>query len=70
MKTSRHMEHFLSPSAEDHLAVTRRHFFSASATGLGGVALAGLLGTSPAQGTTPSAVNLPPKAKRVIYLFQ
>ncbi len=57
-------------STDDLLAVTRRHFFSTGATGLGGVALAGLLGPSMASASSPSVITIPPKAKRVIYLFQ
>jgi hypothetical protein len=63
------------------LAITRRHFFNAAATGVGGFALASLLGdtASAASNASASAVNLGgslgnphwrPKAKRIIYLFQ
>ena len=48
-------------------AVTRRHFFGASATGLGGMALASLLGDAPANA---AAAVVRPRIKRVIFLFQ
>jgi hypothetical protein len=71
------------------LRVNRRHFFSRTSLGLGGAALASLLGEAGAAGvgTTPTpsksaagaidpasggilkAYHLPPRAKRVIYLF-
>ena len=44
-------------------AMTRRHFFSRAATGLGGAALASLL-------KGEGLPHFAPKAKRVIYLFQ
>ena len=57
------------------LAVTRRHFFSRAAAGLGGIALARLLAQS-GFGAAPAGVPLPatlphfaPKARRVIWLF-
>lgn len=62
-------------------ALTRRHFFAQGALGLGGAALATLLGQSPvAQAAAPSLARqrlgglpeLPhfaPRAKRAIYLF-
>ncbi len=58
--------------------VTRRHFFGASAAGLGGLALSSLLNgafASPAEaasfasGVLPG-LHFPPRIKRVIYLFQ
>jgi hypothetical protein len=57
-------------------ALTRRHFFGASATGLGGIALGSLLGATgtgraaAATGDGAPPFQLPPRAKRVIYLFQ
>jgi hypothetical protein len=59
----------------DPLLTTRRHFFGKSGLGIGAAALATLLNQ---QRTTASSVNdapsglphFPPKAKRVIYLFQ
>ena len=55
----------MKPSRDvDPLAVTRRQFFSRTATGIGGAALASLLGP------TRAAPHFAPKAKRVIYLFQ
>jgi hypothetical protein len=53
-------------------ALTRRHFFSRSATGIGVAALSSLLGRD-LQGATGGLAGFPqfaPKAKRVIYLFQ
>ncbi|MEZ6099636.1 MAG: DUF1501 domain-containing protein [Pirellulaceae bacterium] len=56
--------------------MNRRHFFSRQATGLGALALGQLLGTQNALANTPSAekgtgrYHFPPRAKRVIYLFQ
>ena len=58
-------------------AITRRHFFSKAAWGIGGVALASLLNeklfaaaASAATGPlTPRAPHFAPKAKRVIYMF-
>jgi hypothetical protein len=58
--------------------ITRRHFFSKCALGLGGIALASLMdgnnlrGTAPAVTTNPMAPKLPhfpPRAKNIIYLF-
>lgn len=69
-------------SAEAHrLHLLRRHFFSKSAAGLGSIALANLLSKQTlgedAAKTMPTGVpgileqpHHPPKAKRVIYLFQ
>lgn len=49
-------------------ALTRRHFFSRSAKGIGVAALANLLGGE--AGALETAPHFAPKAKRVIYLFQ
>jgi len=55
----------------DRLALTRRHFFSQSSKGLGIAALASLLSESArASGGLEGLPHFPPKAKRVIYLFQ
>src|SRR6266478_4638646 len=61
----------------DPFAITRRHFFSLTARGIGAAALAGLLPrTSRADtgrssgGGLPGFPNFAPKAKRIIYLFQ
>src|SRR5947199_922165 len=52
-------------------ALTRRHFFSRSSTGIGIAALASLLSENArASGGLPGLPHFPPKAKRVIYLFQ
>jgi hypothetical protein len=58
--------------------VTRRHFFGASAAGLGSVALGSLLGNAlagraDAASTHPGqldGLHFPPRVKRIIYLFQ
>ena len=57
-------------------SMTRRHFFGLQAKGIGIAALAALLGED-ALGSEAGAVggltglpHFPPKAKRVIYLFQ
>lgn len=50
----------------------RRHFLNQCGIGLGGVALAEMLGKATAQATVEAAPPVPhfaPKAKRVIYLF-
>jgi uncharacterized protein (DUF1501 family) len=57
--------------------LTRRHFFSRCGMGLGGMALASMLGRSSAFGATPTLENplapkpphFAPRAKNVIYLF-
>jgi len=55
----------------DSRALTRRHFFSRSSTGLGIAALASLLSEdAKAAGGLPGLPHFPPTAKRVIYLFQ
>src|SRR5206468_3575987 len=63
---------------EVRLNMSRRHFFSRSACGLGIAALGHLLGkdvfgqdrTADAGAALPGLPHFPPKAKRVIYLFQ
>jgi hypothetical protein len=69
----------MDPQAELKSALTRRHFFSKTSTGLGMAALASLLGTDASAETldrdpkTGGLVGLPhfaPKAKRVIFLHQ
>jgi len=61
----------------DPLAITRRHFFSTAAKGLGVMALGSLLpNTVSALAEEKGSAGLPglphfaPKAKRVVYLFQ
>jgi len=57
---------FMNPTA----ALTRRHFFSTTATGIGTAALASLLTRDGhAAGGLAGLPHHPPKAKRVIYLF-
>src|SRR5213593_4941399 len=66
------MDHVL----ENRLLITRRHFFGLTSTGIGMAALASLLerdlisAEGPASGGLPGLPHFPPKAKRVIYLFQ
>ncbi|MFT4639080.1 MAG: hypothetical protein ACI8T1_002404 [Verrucomicrobiales bacterium] len=60
-----------SPVQERQLAINRRHFFGRGATGIGGAALASLLGRDGLLAAQPPALSqFAPKAKRVIYLFQ
>src|SRR5271157_6090045 len=60
----------------DHLArCNRRQFFGASATGIGLAALSSLLGGQTARGGQgepglPGLPHYPPKAKRVVVLWQ
>src|SRR5438067_12680891 len=55
----------------DRLGMTRRHFFSLSSTGIGIAALTSLLSDDASASTgLPGLPHFPPKAKRVIYLFQ
>src|SRR5881628_2586857 len=66
------MDHVL----ENRLLITRRHFFGLTSTGIGMAALASLLerdlisAEGPASGGLPGLPHFPPRAKRVIYLFQ
>ena len=61
-------------STESNLDLTRRHFFSRSATGIGIAALSGLLaedlGAAKGRAGLAGAPHFTPSAKRVIYLFQ
>jgi hypothetical protein len=61
----------MDPFEPLRLAITRRHFFCRASTGLGIAALSSLL-SSEARGAggLPGLPHFPPKAKRVIYLFQ
>jgi hypothetical protein len=68
----------MSPSLEHALLMTRRHFFGRASTGLGTAVLATLLNNdlrgaetlANPDGGLPGLPHFPPKAKRVIYLFQ
>jgi hypothetical protein len=55
----------MNPIEEGRLLLTRRHFFSRSAQGIGLAALGSLLSDE-----ARAATHFPAKAKRVIYLFQ
>jgi len=58
----------------DPLAINRRVFFSKTATGVGALALSSLItreaAASPSSGGVLGRPHFPPKAKRIIYLFQ
>ncbi len=62
------------PRNEIAAALTRRHFFGRTATGVGMAALAHLLredlGAEEVSGALPGLPHFAPTAKRVIYLFQ
>src|SRR5580698_341534 len=61
------------PEIFEPMALTRRHFFSKTARGLGAIALSSLLprvATAGSLGDSPGFPNFAAKAKRVIYLFQ
>src|SRR5258706_6043480 len=69
----------MKPFDDSGLALTRRHFFGKSATGIGLAALAELFGKelraenapgAKTHGGLPGLPHFAPKAKRVIYLFQ
>ena len=68
----------MDPQRERALLMTRRHFFSRTSTGLGAAVLATLLNEdlrgaeaiANPDGGLPGLPHFPPKAKRVIYLFQ
>ncbi|MEM9159627.1 MAG: DUF1501 domain-containing protein [Verrucomicrobiota bacterium] len=61
----------MNPLSESHMIMNRRQFFSKTATGIGAAALSSLIGRD-LMAATPQAAfpNFPPKAKRIIYLFQ
>ena len=65
------------PLVECGCQMNRRHFFSRLSLGIGGAALASLLGCDPGSGDVPSDLagildkpHIAPRARRVIYLFQ
>ena len=64
----------MDPRQELQAALTRRHFFGRASTGVGIAALAHLLNkdllADESTGGLPGLPHFPPKAKRVIYLFQ
>src|SRR5438034_5726961 len=61
----------MDPIDERKRLLTRRHFFSRTSTGLGAAALSSLLSSDLRAGTgLPGLPHFPPRAKRVIYLFQ
>lgn len=60
---------------DGHTALTRRHFFSRASTGIGLAAFASLLQRESGAAVddlarSPALPHFPPKARRVIYLFQ
>lgn len=68
----------MDPRLEARLLLTRRHFFSRTSAGIGVAALASLMSrdlraadqSTNSTGGLPDLPHFPPKAKRVIYLFQ
>ena len=62
----------MDPLTESQVLMNRRQFFGKTATGLGAAALGSLLGRELMADDSlgKSFPNFPPKAKRVIYLFQ
>src|SRR4051794_11828049 len=68
----------MDPRLESRLALTRRHFFGRAGLGIGTAALASLLdrdasaapAAASASGGLAGLPHFPPRAKRVIYLFQ
>ena len=61
----------MDPIDERQRLLTRRHFFSRTSTGLGAAALSSLLSADLRAGTGQAGLpHFPPRAKRVIYLFQ
>ncbi len=65
------MKH-LCTGNESTLGVSRRRFLNQFGMGLGGIALADLMSADKANAATGSLqrLHVPPKAKRIIYLFQ
>ncbi|MGB8167028.1 MAG: DUF1501 domain-containing protein, partial [Chthoniobacteraceae bacterium] len=64
---------FLALDAARRLSLTRRTFLQRAASGIGLAALGSLLNeptAAAAPGALPGLPHLPPKAKRIIYLFQ
>ena len=61
----------MHPLSDPSPLLSRRHFLSNTAGGLGGVALAWLLARERSRATLPSAQmpHFPPKAKRVVQIF-
>src|SRR5690348_17330874 len=67
----------VDPQRERALLMTRRHFFGRGSAGLGAAVLGTLLDESlhgqveaSAAGGLPGLPHFPPRAKRIIYLFQ
>ena len=60
----------MNDTQRDNLAINRRVLFQRGATGIGTAALASLLGSNSTAADRQPGTHLPPKAKRVIYLFQ
>ncbi len=65
------MNRQLCTGDENSVGMSRRRFLNRFGQGLGGIALANLLNATPASGNEISkATHFPPRAKRVIFLFQ
>ena len=60
----------MDPRDEHRLAITRRHFFSLSSTGIGIAALGSLLNPKAFGGGLPGLPHFAPRARRVIFLHQ
>src|SRR5262245_22038694 len=60
----------MHPPHEARSVLTRRHFFGRAGTGVGLAALASLLDANVARSADSGLPHFPPKARRVIYLFQ
>ncbi|MBX3178411.1 MAG: DUF1501 domain-containing protein [Candidatus Hydrogenedentes bacterium] len=59
----------MNPNLAHSKAITRRQFFSRSATGVGVAALASLLGAKSEAAVSARLSHMAPRAKRVIYMF-
>ena len=77
MKSNENEHAIMNPFDEHRMLLTRRHFFGKAATGIGVAALGALMQkeafgsySNPDIGLPGNLPHAPPKAKRVIYLFQ
>ncbi len=60
----------MHPATERRLLETRRHFLACSGLGIGAAALAWLIHEDARASGLPGLPHFPPRARRVIYLFQ